>query len=144
MACYKFIAADEGTSISYRSKTDEARKCNAAARRSERKQKATCDKENEFGPPDKRRHLSEKQSKKLTVTSVSVDESVIKIHQNLHPEVVGKRVRVKYENMDNGSDWYEGIIASFNCMTGMYGVFFPCDSKTEEFFLDEEEFVILD
>ena len=95
VACYKFIAAEEGTSISYRSKTDEARKHSAAARRSERKRKTTADKENEFGPPDKRCHFSEKQMKRNpTVTSVTVDESVINVHSNLHPEVIGKRVRV--------------------------------------------------
>ena len=78
-----------------------------------------------------------------TVTSVTVDESVINVHSNLHPEVIGKRVRVKYENLDNSSDWYEGII-TFNCTTGKYGVFFPCDNKTEEFFLNEEGFMIID
>ena len=54
VTCYKFIAADEGTSISYRSKTDEARKSSAAARRRERKRKALYDNDNELGPPDRR------------------------------------------------------------------------------------------
>ena len=57
VACCKFVAANKRISISYRSKTDEARRCSAAARKLQRKMKALQDKTNEFGPPDKRCHL---------------------------------------------------------------------------------------
>ena len=54
VACYKFIATNERTSISYRSKTEEARKTSAAVRQCEHKRKTVHAKDNEFGPPDKR------------------------------------------------------------------------------------------
>ena len=79
-----------------------------------------------------------------TEKSITVDENVVTVHPNLHPEVVGKRVRVKYDDTDCGCDWYEGIIVTFNCISGKYGVFFPCDNKTEELSLNEEGFVIID
>ena len=88
VACYKYIAANEGISISYRSKTDEARRCSAAARKINRKRKALQDKTNELGSPDKRCHLQQEQS--TDKTTVRVDESVVTIHSNLHPEVIGK------------------------------------------------------
>jgi hypothetical protein len=39
MACYKNLAVAAGTSISYRSRTVEARACSATARRQQRKKK---------------------------------------------------------------------------------------------------------
>ena len=105
VACYKYIAANEGISISYRSKTYEARRCSAAARKLHSKRKAFQDKTNELGPPYKRCHLQQEQS--TDKTTVRVDESVVTIHSNLHLEVIGKRVRVKYDEEDG---WYQGLI----------------------------------
>ena len=59
VACYKFMAAEEGTSISYCRTTDEARASNAAARCRERKRKAAQDTHAKYGPPDKRSHFSD-------------------------------------------------------------------------------------
>ena len=61
--------------------------------------------------------------------------TVVTIH---HPEVMGKTVRVKYDDQDGCSKWYQGLITSFNCMTGKYSVFFPSDKTSEEFALDED------
>ena len=156
VACYKYIAADEGASVSYRSQTTEARAANAAARRLERKRKAAQDLSAQLGPPDKKCHLSEL---KITVTStesskqqsevasIQVDECVVQIHTNQHPEVLGKRVCVKYDINKSGcpaSQWYEGIITSYNCMTGKYSVYFSCDGVTDEFTLNEDGFNIID
>ena len=118
VACYKYIAADEGTSVSYHSQTSEARAVNAAARRLEQKRKAAQDLSAQFGPPDKRRHLSESKStmtstesskQKGEVASFQVDECVAQIHTNQHPEVLGKRVCV-ISKSGTASQWYEGII----------------------------------
>ena len=120
VACCKYIAANEGISISYRSKTNEVRQSSAAARRLQRKRKAMQDKTNEFGPPDKRCHLEQQQN--TDKTTVKIDDNVITI---LHPEVIGKKVQVKYDE-DGGFQWYQGVITSFNCMTGKYSYgFFP-------------------
>ena len=118
VTCYKFIAANEGTSISYHSKTDEARKSSAAARRTQRKRKALYDKDNKFGPPDKRCNFP--KEKHATEKTVTVDKNVVSIHPNLHPEVVGKRVHVKYDDTDGGCDWYEGIIVASRTRTSRY------------------------
>ena len=92
----------------------------------------------EFGPPDKRTHpsdytLESTATKPMKPKAVEVDDCVVKTLINQHPETMGKRVRVKYDIADNGdTEWFEGIITTYNCMTGKYGVFFPCDGKTED------------
>ena len=49
--------------------------------------------------------------------------------QNIHPEIVGKRARMKFG--DGGEEkWYEGVISSYNVITGKYGVYSPCDGTT--------------
>ena len=88
--------------------------------------------------------IFQKRNMQRTEKTVTVDKNVINIHPNLHPEVVGKRVHVKYDDTDGGCDWYEGIIVTFNCISGKYGVFFPSDNTSEEFSLNEEGFVIID
>ena len=97
VACYKYanIVANEGISISYQSKTYQARRCNAKTRRLQCKQKAMQDKTNEFGPPDKQCHFEHKQN--TDKTTVRVDDNVVSIHSNLHPEVIGKRVQMRME-----------------------------------------------
>ena len=119
--------------ISYRSKTDKARKSIAAARRTQRKRKALYDKDSEFGPPDKRCNFSNKT--KENHGTVTVDENVVTIHPNLHPEV-GFML-----NMTTQMVVVIGITITFN---GKYGVFFPSDNTSEEFSLNEEEFIIID
>ena len=102
--CYKYIAATEGTTISYQSKTDEARKANAAARRNQRKRNILDDKMNEFGPPDKWYHFSKGNEHDTETTTVEIDNNIVSIHPNLHPEVIGKKVTVKYST-EAGHKW---------------------------------------
>ena len=133
VTCYKYIiAATEGTTISYQSKTDEARKANAAARRNQRKRKNLDDKMNEFGPPDKRYHLSGITSRKVTPRQLLLKLMIILLIFILTNIQI--KVKVKYST--------EAVIASFNCMTAKYAVYFPSDRKTEEFSLDEDGFII--
>ena len=53
----------------------------------------------EFGPPDKRTHLSDytlesTATKPMKPKAVEVDDCVVKTLINQHPETMGKRVRV--------------------------------------------------
>ena len=47
------MAAEEGISISYRNKTEEARRANAAARQRQRMKVGKSDRNAEHGPPDR-------------------------------------------------------------------------------------------
>ena len=107
VTCYKYIAATEGTTISYQSKTDEARKANAAARRNQRKRKSLDEKMNEFGPPNKRYHFSIGNEHDTETTTVEIDNNIIVNIQ--HPEVIGEKVKVKYST-EAGHKWYEGEV----------------------------------
>ena len=139
---WAYIAANERISISYRSKTDEARCSSATSRRLQRKRKVLQYKANEFGPPDKRCYFEPSKNTEETTTIV-IDDSTVSIHSNLHPEVIGKRVKVKYEE-DGGCQSFQGVIISYNCMTGKYAVFFPSDKTSEEFSIDEDGFMVID
>ena len=60
---------------------------------------------------------------------------------------MGKWAPVKYDITTSGhisTEWYECIITTYNCMTGKYGIFFPCDGVTEEFALNDDGFNIID
>ena len=96
------FAANEGISIFYQSKTYEARHCITTTRRLQRKQKAMQDKTNEFGPPDKQCHFEHKQN--TDKTTVTVDDNVVSIHSNLHPEMIGKRVQMRMEALNGIKD----------------------------------------
>ena len=40
--------------------------------------------------------------------------------------------------------WYEGIISSYNVITGKYSVYFPYDGVTKEASYDDEDMEIID
>ena len=52
---------------------------------------------------------------------------MINFASNTHPEVLGKKVRMKFQTAPETEEWFEGIIASYNGMLGKYGVYFPSD-----------------
>ena len=56
--------------------------------------------------------------------AIKVDNSVVKYFQNNHPEIVGKRARMKFDDGQGGDKWSEGVVSSYNVITGKYGVFF--------------------
>ena len=95
--------------------TKQEHPCNALMRRRERKRMIPNDQRAEFGPPDKRTHLSDytlesTATKPMKPKAVEVDDCVVKTLINQHPETMGKRVRVKYDIADNGdTEWFEGI-----------------------------------
>ena len=65
--------------------------------------------------------------------------SIADFTPNPHPEVLGRNVRMKFDNEKGQVQWYDGIIVSYNGQTRKYGVFFPCDQQTVETYLDDED-----
>ena len=59
-----------------------------------------------------------------------------------HPEVMGKHATMKFEDQ-SGVWWYEGIISSYNIITGKYCIYFPCDGQTEEASFDDNDMEIM-
>ena len=56
---------------------------------------------------------------------------------NPHPEVMGKKVKVKFMVQDLKKEgWFFGVITTYN---GEYGIFFPSDNQTVEMTLDDED-----
>lgn len=119
------------------------------------------DKSAQFGPPDrcdnfissqtitsrKRPNLSLQDDASIAPKrqhhTVCVDNSAIKYIPDQHLEVIGKRARMKFED-ESGTKWYEGIISSYNVITGKYGVYFPCDGQTEETSFNDNDMEIID
>ena len=156
IACLKHIAAEDGVSLSYRSQTEEARRV-AAAKKSQQRMKLIPDKTAQFGPPDRTDNFVVSSSRKRTKLSSqeytnscsapkrqcqTVDNSRVECIPNQHPEVMGKRVRMRFEE-ETGEQWYEGIISSYNIITGKYSIYFPCDGQTEEASFDDDDMEII-
>ena len=61
--CAKFLAANDGSNLSYYSRTAESKQSAAETRKSQRKRAALAefqkDNESEFGPPDKAQHFTD-------------------------------------------------------------------------------------
>ena len=70
------------------------------------------------------------------------DNSTVQYIPNDHPEVLGKRARMKFETT-SGEEWC-GVISSYNGLTGKFGIYFPCDGKTEDTSLDDEDMELID
>ena len=58
---------------------------------------------------------------------------------NSHLEIrLGKCARRKFENESENEQWYEGVISSYNGLTGKYGIYFPCDGMA---LFDDEDMI---
>ena len=76
VVCMKHITAEQGSSITYRSRTAEARAAQAKSRQISRSVSGNPDKESHFGPPDKGTNFNIKQSRKrFSTTSIEQDSS---------------------------------------------------------------------
>ena len=51
---------------------------------------------------------------------------------------------MKFEDEQGEDKWYEGVVSSYNVITGKYGVFFPSDGTTEETSYDDGDFELMD
>ena len=156
VACLKHISAEEGISLSYRSRSEEARREAALKKRKQRMNaRMAPDKKTQFGPPDRSSNfVSRKRDRSGSPETscllrkkslhINVDNSRIGFIPNSHPEILGKRARMKFESPSGQDEWYDGIICSYNGMTGKYGIYFPCDDQTEEASFDDDDMEIID
>ena len=155
--CLRHITAENGSSISYRSRSTEARTAEAKKRQKQRYSNIPADKALEFGPPDKvtnfnksgsesrKRPSSNEDSQAVKKVAIEVNDGIVQYIPDSHPEVMGKKVRMKFEITDSGdSEWYEGIISTYNGINQKYGVYFPCDQETVFVNLDDSDLEIMD
>ena len=178
IACLKHIAAQKNISLSYRSRTNEARSEEAQRKRKQRQKTIPLDKTAQFGPPDRSSNFyprsegsqsqgavelevgpnsSTSSSRKRKGSpneetpneiskkrAVEVDKTVVNVVNICDPKVIGKRVRMLFNVDDHTEEWYEGIIATYNIITGKYGIYFPSDNETVESTLDDEDLEFID
>ena len=74
--------------------------------------------------------------------AVCVDNSIVQYIPNYHPEIPGKHARMRFETESRKEEWYEGVI-SYNRLTSKYGLYFPCDRKTEDASFDDEDMELI-
>ena len=134
VACLKHIAAEENIILSYRYRSEEARRMTALKKR-EYRNKLIPDKESEYGPPDRvdnfvaggvaagnlRKRKSNSVYSSNSSKEINVDNSVVKCFPN-NPEIVGKRARMKFDDGQGEDKWYEGVVSSYTVITGKYRV----------------------
>ena len=70
--------------------------------------------------------------------AMSVDNTSISFIPNPHPEVMGKKVKVKF------MEWFIGIITACNGWKGKYGISFPSDKRTVEMAFDDRDLEFID
>ena len=61
---------------------------------------------------------------------VNIDNNIIQCTPNSHPEIMDKCARIKFQGKKE--EWYEGVVSSYNVITGKYSIYFPSDGQTEE------------
>ena len=155
VVCLKHITAEQGSSISYRSKTIEARAAQAKCRQKSRMH-FDPDKESEYGPPDKATNFNNPHKRQSSTNKfystpsskkgcIEIDNKKIQFVPNPHPEVIGKQVRMKFEIVDSNTfEWFEGIVSSYDGITQKYGVYCPSDEETVFVSLDDEDLEVFD
>ena len=148
--CCKHIAVEEGTSVSYRARDERARRSSAEKRREQQlKSSANPNKSAQYyGPPDRSSNFcsSAQQKRKLSCRdndqphkkkAISIGKSVVQYIPNSQPDVMGKQVETKFKI--SGKKWFQGVITTYNGLTGHYGIHFPYDSQTIDVTLDDED-----
>ena len=149
VACLKHMAAEDGIVLSHRSKNEEARRMTAKKKQEYRK-RSLPDKESEYGPPDRTDNFVAGRKRKSndahssTSHEMNVDNSVVQYYPNTHPEILGKKARMKFNDGEGEDQWYEGVVSSYNVITGKYSVYFPCDGATEETSYADGDFELMD
>ena len=152
IACMKHISAEEGGSITYRSRSAEARAAEAKSSQAHRLMHSEPDKESNFGPPDKATNYNPRKRKSSTNSPPGSKKSCFeigykKIHfvPNPRPEVIGKQVRMKFQIEESDAfEWFQGIISSYDGVTQKYAIYFPSDEETVVASLDDEDLELVD
>jgi len=119
--------------------------------------KSVPDKSSQFGPPDysdtfvtgpsksrKRVDNSPHLKNAPKHLAVCVGNSMVRYIPNYHPEILRKHARMRFETESGKEEWYEGVISSYNGLTGKYGSYFPCGGKTEDASFDDEDMELID
>ena len=75
---------------------------------------------------------------------VCVSDSIVECIPNDHPEIIGKCAKMTFVSEKEQEQWYEGIISSYNVITGKYFVYFPYDGVTEKTSYDDKDMEIID
>ena len=112
VACLKHLAAEDGLSLSYRSKTDESRQMEALQKK---KQKActVVDTTADYGPPDRPSNFQPATRRKKRAQNVTGSSDAKRVAlsskcnytPNPHPEVLGKNVHMKFETKNGNFQW---------------------------------------
>ena len=72
--------------------------------------------------------------------ALEVDKTIIDLVPNNILGAIGKRVKILFV-VDDHTEWYEGIVAIYNILSGKYGIFFPSDKETT---LDDDDLEFID
>ena len=131
-------------------------KQSAECRRRQHAMAFTADRMSQHGPPDscsnfrsgiesQKRNNEGSSKSPVKRSKLSVDNMTLTFIPNPHPEVMGKKVRVKFTVKDSKKEeWFVGIISSYNGIKGEYGIFFPCDNQTVQMKLDDKDLEFLE
>ena len=155
IAALRHIAAEGNISVSYRSCSDDARLEESQRKRRQRQKAISSDKSAQYGPPDRSSNFCQPSSSKLSATAepiatrkrkeapkldhatvskkraIEVDKTVINLAHSCNPEMIGRRVKMLF-TVEDEDDWYEGIVVTYNILSGKYGIYFPADNETVE------------
>ena len=76
---------------------------------------------------------------------IEIDNKNVHFVPNPRPEVIGKQVKMKFQIVESDiSEWFQGIISSYDGVTQKYGMYFPSDKETVYTSLDDEDLELLE
>ena len=172
--CLMFIAAEQGNKVSYRERSCEKLRADAACKReNRRKRKLDDDKMANFGPPDKHSNFnatagdeedflmpSTKKSKAVRVPSKRSSGPNADIPSSKKKRSAGCKGKEKATQQQSTNEqgtqrkevevyyddgkWYRGWLSSFNFNTGKWFVHFYDDSDTTEVKFPDKDVGLID
>ena len=76
---------------------------------------------------------------------LSVGSTTVTFIPNPQPEMMGRKVKVKFMVEDlKREEWFLGVISTYNGLNRKYGIYFPSDQQTVEMALDDEDLKLID
>ena len=91
--------------------------------------------------PTKRKGNHE-QNKRQKRRAIGLNEAVVDVIPDNNPSAIGKKV-IMFD-VEGRCEWYEGIVAGYNIVTGKYSIFFSYDNETIQTNLDDEDLKFID
>lgn len=143
--CLKHIAAEKGSSITYRSQSEEARATEAKKRQKRHYSNVPSDKAAEFGPSDKVTNFNVSSSQKRKSDSndseqptkkmaIDVNNEIVEYTPDSHPELIGKMVCMKFEITESK----ELFLPMMELLKNMAYNYFPSDQQAVLVTLDDD------